>query len=283
MIDLLLIIKFCILLVAAGIGAYTDYKTGYIYNWITFPLIVIGLLFLIFESFIFPILGYIYFLKVLLYTAIIYGVGYLFYYFGKLGGGDIKLFLGINLLIPFVNNQMFILWVLILSSLSSVLIVSTKYLFILFKKLSSKQIKLIFKERIYKVLIYFVIFILFCYILNSSVKVLGFSKLTLLILLPILLGLFSVILEPEIKKYIYLCEKTLDKIEEGDVISFEFLSSDVIKKLNMKNRQVIEDKDLLIIKNLKLKTLPIYDNLPRFGPYIFIGIIFSVAFIFFIF
>jgi len=218
-----------------------------------------------------------------LYTAIIYGVGYLFYYFGKLGGGDIKLFLGINLLLPFVNGQIFILWVLILSSLSSVLIVSTKYIFILFKKLSSKKIKLIFKERVYKILFYFVILLFFIYILNRSIIILGFSKWCLFILLPILTGLFSVIFEPEIKKYIYLREKPLSEVEEGDVVSFESLSSEMIKKLNMKNRQVIEENDLLIIKNLKIKTLPIYDNLPRFGPYILVGLIFSFLFLVFIF
>jgi archaeal preflagellin peptidase FlaK len=90
MIDLILIIKIVILLITTGVAAYTDYKTGYIYNWISFPLIIIGFLFLIFESFIFPVFGTYYFLKVLIITGIIYGVGYLFYYFGKLGGGDVK-------------------------------------------------------------------------------------------------------------------------------------------------------------------------------------------------
>ncbi len=279
----LLFIKIFILLIASGIGAYTDYKTGYIYNWITFPLIVIGFLFLIFESFIYNALGYLYFLKVIVITAIIYGVGYLFYYYGKLGGGDVKLFLGLNLLLPYVNGQLFILWVLIISSLSSVLIISVKYMFILSKKIKRKEMKVILRERRLKIVAYLLIFVIFTYFLCTAVNTLGFSKEYLFLLLPIFVGLFTVLFEEEIKKYIYLRNKPLKEVEEGDVVSFENLSEEIKKKLNMQERQVIEEKDMLVIKNLTVKTLPIYDNLPRFGPYILIGVIFSFVILYFFF
>lgn len=279
----LIFLKIFILIVFSGIAAWTDYKTGYIYNWITFPLIVIGFLFLIFESFLYNALGYLYFLKVILITAIIYGVGYLFYYYGKLGGGDVKLFLGINLLLPYVNGQLFILWVLIISSLSSVFIVSIRYMFIIFKKIKRKEFKKIFMERKYKIIIYLLIFFMFSYFLYYAVKIVSVSKIYFLLLLPIFLGLFTVIFEEEIKKYIYLRNKPLKEIEEGDVICFENLSKDIKEKLNMKERQVIEEKDMLVIKYLPVKTLPIYDNLPRFGPYIFLGIILSVIFLYCLF
>jgi Flp pilus assembly protein protease CpaA len=281
--DLILSIKIFILLIAAGIAAYTDYKTGYIYNWITFPLIIIGFLFLVLESFIYPVLGYLYFFKILFFSILVYGVGYLFYYFGKLGGGDVKFFIGLVLLVPYVNDQLFILWVLIISSLSSVLIVSIKYLFILFKKLSKKQIlKIVFERRI-KIIFYFILFVLFTYFLVSSINILGFPKIYLLLILPIFLGLFSVVFEPEIKKYIYLKRKLLKDLEDGDVLAIDFLSKDVFKKLNMKNRVVLEEKDLLRIRKLKIKSLPIFDNLPRFGPYIFLGVLLSFVFLFFVF
>jgi Flp pilus assembly protein protease CpaA len=279
MIDLILIIKIVILLITTGVAAYTDYKTGYIYNWISFPLIIIGFLFLIFESFIFPVFGTYYFLKVLIITGIIYGIGYLFYYFGKLGGGDVKLFLGINLLIPYLNGQLFILWVLVISSLLSVLIVSINYLFILFKKIGFRKMIQLSRKRFLKIVLYLLMFLFFIYLLTTSITVLGLSKLYLLILLPLFLGMFSVVFEPEIKKHIYLKNKLLRKIEEGDVLCFDSLSEDIQKLLNMKDRQVIEEKDLLVIKNLKVKTLPIYDNLPRFGPYIFLGVLFSFVFL----
>ena len=279
----LIFIKIFLVIVACSIAAYTDHKTGYIYNWITFPLIIIGFLFLLFESFIFPVFGYIYFLKVLLYTGIIYGVGYLFYYFGKLGGGDVKLFLGINLSLPYLNGQIFILWLLILSSLSSVLIVSIKYMYILFKKLKFKKILNILKERISKVILYLLMLIFFTYFLYYSITVLEQSIFYLFLIVPIFFGFFSVIFDKEIKNYIYLKNKFINKIEDGDVLCVEKVSKEVREKLNLKGREVLEEKDLETIKKLNLKSLPIYDNLPRFGPYILIGCILSIYFLMFLF
>ncbi|MDD4050016.1 MAG: A24 family peptidase [Candidatus ainarchaeum sp.] len=283
MIEIILFIKLFIILIATGIGAWTDCKTGYIYNWITFPLIILGLLLLILESFILFNLGWFYFLKVFIIGSLIYGIGYLFYYFGKLGGGDVKLFLGIHLLVPYVNGQLLILWVLILSSLLSVLIVSIKYLFILFKKITFTEFKKIIKTRTSKMIIYLLMFIFFVFLLYSAIYNVGFSKYYFFLLIPIFIGLLTVLFEEEIKKYIYLKRKALRKIEEGDVLAIEFLSKELLNKLNMGNRQVIEEKDLLIIKNLDVKSLPIYDNLPRFGPYILLGFIFAVLYLFFLF
>jgi hypothetical protein len=135
------------------------------------------------------------------------------------------------------------------------------------------------RKRFLKIVLYLLMFLFFIYLLTTSITVLGLSKLYLLILLPLFLGMFSVVFEPEIKKHIYLKNKLLRKIEEGDVLCFDSLSEDIQKLLNMKDRQVIEEKDLLVIKNLKVKTLPIYDNLPRFGPYIFLGVLFSFVFL----
>lgn len=279
----LIFIKLFVVLVACAIAAYTDYKTGYIYNWITFPLIIIGFLFLLFESFIYPVFGYIYFLKVLLYTGIIYGFGYLFYYFGKLGGGDVKLFLGINLLVPYLNDQIFILWVLIISSLVSVLIVSIKYLFILYRKIKRKEFLKILKERALKIIFYIFLFIFFSYFLITSITILEQSRIYLFLLFPIFFGFISVIFDKEIKNYIYLRQKPINKIEDGDVIYIEKLSKDLKEKLNLKNRNVLEEKDIKNIKTLNIKSLPIFDNLPRFGPYIFIGCVLSICFLYFIF
>ena len=132
-----LLIKILILVIATAIAAYTDYKTSFIFNWLSLPLISLGLISIVLESFVFKNpLGWNYFLNVLLISILIYGIGYVFYYYGKLGFGDIKLFIGINLLLPYFYGKVTILWLLILSSLSSVLIVSIKYIFILLKKIS---------------------------------------------------------------------------------------------------------------------------------------------------
>jgi prepilin signal peptidase PulO-like enzyme (type II secretory pathway) len=46
----LFILKLVIVLIATGISAYTDFKTVYIYDWLTYPFIAIGLVFTFVEG-----------------------------------------------------------------------------------------------------------------------------------------------------------------------------------------------------------------------------------------
>ncbi|MEM4364211.1 MAG: A24 family peptidase, partial [Candidatus Diapherotrites archaeon] len=78
------------LITATGIAAYTDYKTGYIYDTITKPLILIGAILNIIEN------NYYAFLL----PIIIYVIGYLLYKTGKIGGGDVNLYTGIAMIMP---------------------------------------------------------------------------------------------------------------------------------------------------------------------------------------
>ena len=272
----LLILKIIILVIACFISSYTDFKKGYIYNWLTFPLIGLGLIFLVLDSFIINSLGYIYFLKVIGTAVLIYLIGYLMYYFGKLGGGDIKLFIGIHLLLPYLNNQLTILWVILFSSLLSVLIISVVYSFRLIRVFKIKNINFSEllkskKKEIIKSLFFFLIF-LFMLIYSSSV--LYFSSFYFLILVPIFFGLFIVVFEKEVKEYIYLEYKLVKDLEDGDVLAVEYLKDLTLSDLKLKNRTVIEEKDILRFKkSKKIKRLPIYYNLPKFGPFIFLGLI----------
>ena len=272
--DLLLFIKILIILIATAIAAYTDYKTSYIYNWLTLPLALLGLIITALEAFVLRVpLGYIYFLKVISIALIIYFIGYLFYYFGKLGGGDIKLFIGIHLVMPFYFNQLTILWLLILSSLLAVILVSTRYLVKLYRIIDWKTWKSLLLKRKLTILKVIILLAAFALLIGYSISTLGLSKLYYLLLLPILLGLKVTIFEEEIKKYIYLKNKNVNKLEDGDVLAIDLISKELLVKLNLKKREVLEEKDLINIKKLKIKSLPIYDNLPRFGPYIFLGLI----------
>jgi hypothetical protein len=203
------------------------------------------------------------------------------YYFGKLGGGDIKLFIGINLILPYFNGQLTILWVLILSSLLSVLIVSIRYLFILSKKIKKRELKNIIKNRKLSIYRSIFIFILFFILFLYSVLLGVFSFWLFFLLLPIILGLLAMIFEPEIKKYIYLKRRKINELEDGDVLATEFLPKHIFLKLKLGKRLVLEEDDIKRfkkIKSLNIKTLPIYYNLPRFGPYIFFGLLLFLIF-----
>jgi archaeal preflagellin peptidase FlaK len=273
----ILILKMIIVLLATGIAAYTDNKTGYIYNWLTIPLAIVGLIFCILDYFIFSsnLLGFI---GVMAIAGIIYLAGYLMYYFGKMGGGDIKLFVGIHLMLPYLNGQLTILWVLIFSSLLAVMIVSVGYLVKLCRIIKFKELQKILSKNKWKLYQLVAVSMLFLLILNYSIRVGVISSWFWIVIIPVFLGMCIVILENEIRKYIYLVKKQVSKLEDGDVLAIEFMPKQLLSKLSIGSRLVLEEKDIARIKKLKLKSLPIYDNLPRFAPFIFLGVIFVFLF-----
>jgi len=277
----ILVLKIALALIATAIAAYTDHKTGLIQNWLTYPLIGVGLLITVFESFLsVNTFGWIYFADVLAIGILIYLIGYLMYKYGKLGGGDIKLFLGLHLLMPYYLGQLTILWLLIFSSLLSVLCVSIFYMLKLLRKITVKDAIKILEKRKSLVIKAVALFLLFFIAIHLFVIRFDESWLYYLTLLPILLGLKAVIFEQEIKKYIYLKNKKISELEDGDVIAIDFIKKDLLGKLGLKGRFVIEDADIRRIKKMKnIRSIPIFDNLPRFAPYIFFGLIVVLLFL----
>ena len=89
-----------IVILAGLIAAYTDYKTGYIYDWLNYSFIILGAVLAIFSpNLIWAVIQFV----------IVFGLGYIFYRFGKIGGGDIKFFAGLTLYFPFFNGMPFLL------------------------------------------------------------------------------------------------------------------------------------------------------------------------------
>lgn len=76
--------------VATAIAAYTDATTGHIPNWITFPVIGAGILVCVlafgWDGAQFSLLG----------AAVCFGMPYLMFRAGGMGGGDVKLFAGLG-------------------------------------------------------------------------------------------------------------------------------------------------------------------------------------------
>lgn len=268
--ETIFVIRIILLLLAVALAAYFDYKTGYIYDWISIPLIAIGLIINIF-TYSFKSL-----IPIVLIALGIYLFGYFAYYFGKIGGGDIKLFIGIHMILPYLSGQLFILWVIIASSLLSVLFVSISYCFKLSKKIKitrkllQKKRKMIFKSAF--------LFLLFLAFVIFATTISDFPKIVYIAIPPMFFGSVVMIFEDEIKKHIYLRQKPIAKLEEGDVFASEFATKDLIAKLGLGKRTVLEKEDLKRAKLLRLKALPIFDYLPRFGIYILLGAISVLVF-----
>ena len=265
MFETIFIIRIILLLLAVAMAAYFDYKTGYIYDWISIPLVVIGLIFNIF-TYSFKTL-----IPIVLIAVGIYIFGYFAYYFGKIGGGDIKLFIGIHMILPYLNNQLIIFWVIIASSLLSVMFVSISYAFKLNKKI--KINKVLLKKKKSKIFKSAFLFLLFLALVIFATNTSDMPKIVYITIPPMFFGSIIIIFEDEIKKHIYLKQKPIAKLEEGDVFASEFATKELITKLKLGKRTVLEKEDIKRAKLLRLKALPIFDNLPRFGIYILLGVL----------
>jgi hypothetical protein len=207
----------------------------------------------------------------LLIALVIYIFGYIAYYYGKIGGGDIKLFIGIHMILPYLIGQLFILWVIIASSLLSVLFVSVTYIIKLYGKI--KITTDLIKKKKWKIVQSIFFFVFFLALCLYAVSIEGLPSLVYLTIPPMFFGCIVMILEDEIKEYIYLRRKPISKLEEGDVLAIEFCNKELLKETGLEKRAVLEKEDIDLLKKLKYKSIPIYDYLPRFGIYILLGVI----------
>jgi len=103
------LITVIIALAACIYASYSDLKRGIIPNKLTFPLIAIGIV--LNGIYAFMIGEFLFILVCVVITAVIFGLGYLFWKMGAWAGGDVKLFTALAALIPFnpllVNYQIF--------------------------------------------------------------------------------------------------------------------------------------------------------------------------------
>lgn len=109
MIIMILAIQITLILIFTTIAVITDLKTGYIPNLLTGFMIVTGL-----------VINALFNINVLYISILISILLYLFgMYISKkgFGGGDIKLYIGINCILPIFNNSIFILYVILLSNI----------------------------------------------------------------------------------------------------------------------------------------------------------------------
>ncbi len=251
-----------ILLAGTCTGAITDAKTGYIYDWITIPMIVLGILISLLSG------SWTNILVAIGLFIVLYGA----YYFGKIGGGDVKLFVGIALLNPF-NDFLFLVGIMFIAGISSLLFYSIYYLTKYFLKKKGK-IKIPNKKNLWKTILLFGMLIIYFYFGMAA----GFFDLTtiLFIGLPLIAGLLFFMLQDEIKKEFFEKRISLEKLEEDEVIS---MNSNTQKILDLfKTKQIIGELEIIKLKKMKIKSVVVLRKLPAFGPFIFIGVLISILF-----
>jgi Flp pilus assembly protein protease CpaA len=252
---MIIIIQQLILLLGTIIAGVIDAKTGYIYDWITIPMIGIGILFsLILQQWNNLILATIIFISL-----------YFLYKTGKMGGGDVKLYAAIALLNPY-NNIFFLFSGIIIACASAMIFYSTYYTIKYFRKgINFEENKL----GIQKAIIFGALLIIYFAALIQLNLMSLMSTIPLIV--AILFGLLFVALQEGIKKNFFEKKIKLSEIEEDEVIAEGRNSEKIIHLL--KGKKLIGEKEKKILKANKIKEIIVLRGLPPFGPFIAIGVI----------
>lgn len=269
----MLFLREAIILIGSFLAAYTDYKTGLIFDKITYPMIGIGIFLNLFE--LGKEVSSDKFLELFGVGIAVFVLGYGMYWLGKIGGGDVKLFTAIGLLLPFETGifplNIFVLNALIWAGISSLIFYGVYYIL----KYARKGIELKENKEGMKKAAGLGILIVFYFFLVYSA---GLEKLIFVLLIPLSIALIFIALEKGIKKEFFLKKISLKEIEEDEVIAVEFTEKEVLEKLKLGLKGVIGEKEKIELEKQGVKELFVFRGLPKFGPFIFVGVLINLIF-----
>lgn len=279
-------------LVGTAYVCYKDWKTGYMPDKVTHAMIAFGVVWalLFMQSNLINVFGL---------ALIVFLISLAAYLFGQWGGGDVKLFTAIALLLPAYPQDLvpvmqsigiqpvfasypFVLAVFLFAGLlGPMLFTSLSYSWKLYNIRSKVKG---YNKKMLTSAVYIVAFGLLFGVMYESI-----SNVVLLFI-PILTALMIVPFKDDILEHFSLEEKDILKLNDDDVIAVEFLSDSIKKKLNIwrktfTNPEIRKIKELA--KKAKIKRIKVYENLPTFGPFIFISLVVNLIlgdiFLYFVF
>jgi Flp pilus assembly protein protease CpaA len=296
-------LQFAANLIAGTLSTYTDIKTGMIDNWITYPLIALGV----------GITLYTQQWTGILFAIVIFGTGWLAYRSGSMGGGDIKLLAGMALVQPTYEGMIFPLAVLLIGALSACIVFCIYYVggFLLSKPHIHWNTP---RKKVAGALL--LVFILLFLYMNAQLSTGGITLLLLEIAM--ILGLIFYAFEEEVKNHAFLQSILLDNIEDDEVLAVNHLTEhetnaliflmkeqydkDILiinqkkkngsfferikytliaflfTKYDPKPPNLISYQDAMKLKSQKITHLPVYRNLPKFAPFLLMGVLATYLF-----
>lgn len=245
-------------MIAGAAAAYTDWKTGYIYDYITYPLIGAGIILSLLTG---------------QWTGLALGggicaLGVVAYKTGKIGGGDIKLLAGIALVQPLYQGMIFPLAVLLVGTLLACLGFSTyyvgKYL------LTRPHIHWKTTRKMVAAALFLAAGAFMGYFSQQGIWPM---EMSVLISVSLLAGIIFYAFEEEIKKHAFLKHITLEQLEDDEVLAVEHLTKEEKEKWGKNVPNLIGREDITALKHMNMHTIPVYRNLPRFAPFLFAGMV----------
>lgn len=211
---------------AATIAAITDAYTGEIPEWLTIPLMISGVIYAWITGF------WQVSLVAMLATL---AVGYLLYYTGELGGGDVLLLSGISAWKPFIT----ILGIQIPSALA-ILVLGLLLSSVFFSVYYSLQLGR--KDaRFY--------WIITPYAVLPAIWAAAYGATV------------TATLGQRYRNELFVRERRVEDLVPEDVLAEPV---DVLPP----GKKVLEKKDIEVLREKGIQTVKILDNLPRFGPFI---------------
>lgn len=272
-----MIINLAILLIGTSIAAYTDYKSGIVPDKLSHFMIISGV---ILAPIVYTDLLFVYGV-----AAIVFGLGFAMYSFGQLGGGDVKLFTAIALLVPYYPKVMqpivgyigisptlpvypFIGSVFILAGLiGPMFIIPLKNHYKLFKN-KDKVPK--FSKKIRRGLILILILI--------PLLILWFSLAPAFIVIFIPMGVTMALLpfKEDMIRLFYSEEKFIKDLNDDDVLALEEIDEKIKEDLNLWRKTFTPPELKKIKKKAEEKgyeKIKVCENLPIFVPYILLAIL----------
>lgn len=261
------LIRMGAIVLATGVAAWTDYKTGFIFDWITYPLMAAGVLFHGIEWATTGILDW----NGIAVGAIAYALGFGLYYAGKIGGGDVKLFAGLALVLPFVQDRVFVVHVLLAASLLAVTVLGAYYALAYAK---SKPRWSENKPGLPKALAVAVLLGAYLWA-GHTYRILGDQTVALLIV-PMIVSVAFLALETGIRKKFFLKTVKLEDLEEDEIIAREFCDEFAKKALEKTPLGVLTQGEINRLKTEGLTQVQVYRSLPPFGPFIFAGVLLTL-------
>ncbi len=268
-----------IALLGTSVVAYTDWKTGYMPDKYTHALILLGAVLLPFYH------GISYALANYAVAAIVFGLCFILYIFGQFGGGDVKLFTALALLVPSYPARLaalgfhpvaapypFVLSVFFAAAVLAMLFVSLGYAVRLYH--SRKRIKG-FNRKAAKgaafVLLLLPLAVAWAYI-NINM---------LVVIAPMAAGAFVLAFKGDILRLFIVKKKSVKDLNEDDVIATEMLTKAQLKKLGIGARKTFLDIELPAIKRSAKRhgvdEVWVSEYLPRFGAYVLASLLLNLA------
>jgi len=282
------VLRLVAVFVGTGLAALEDARTSFIDDRITLSMITLGVALDVF------FLPQEFWLQTALFALAISVLGFLAYRAGQFGGGDVLLILGIHLLLPLQTQPVFanalaanalafasqdsffsqpfffppIVSILAIASLAAVIASSAWYAFRLRQEKGFQKNKTLAFASV-------------CVIVATTLAFSPFSLVqkTFFILLASS-AFFHAFFKRELMERVVVKKLRLRDVEEEDVLFLEGLPQSLVKRFGI--QRVLTESEVEKLRLVEKKTgrrfWPVCKELPRFAPFLFLGLFFFLAF-----